>query len=126
DWFRRIGFASDPGKDWKISDFDWDRDPPRARNAEALLGVWNPDISRFADRGGKLLLIQGWADDVVMPGPMIRYYEKVAKLAGGVDKASNFARLFMVPGSFHCWRGPGADAIDVIDAIETWVEKDKA
>ncbi|WP_336952846.1 tannase/feruloyl esterase family alpha/beta hydrolase [Sphingobium aromaticivastans] len=126
DWFRRIGFASDPGKDWKIGDFDWDRDPPRARNAAALLGVWNPDISSFTDRGGKLLLLQGWADDVVMPGPMIRYYEKLAKLAGGIDKAKENARLFMIPGSFHCWRGPGADAVDGIAAIEDWVEKGKA
>lgn len=126
DWFRRIGFASDPGKDWKIADFDWDRDPPRVRNAEALLGVWNPDISNFTGRGGKLLLIQGWADDVVMPGPMIRYYAKLATLAGGLDKAKDYARLFMVPGSFHCWRGPGADAIDVIDAMEKWAEQGQA
>lgn len=126
DWFRRIGFASDPGKAWKIGDFDWDRDPPRARNAEALLGVWNPDLSNFTAHGGKLLLMQGWADDVVMPGPMIRYYEKIATMAGGYDKAKDYARLFMIPGSFHCWRGPGADAVDGIAAIEAWVEKGEA
>ena len=126
DWFRRIGFASDPGVDWKVMDFDWDRDPPRARNAEALLGAWNPDIGNFTRRGGKLLLVQGWADDVVMPRPMIRYYEKVVQMQGGADKAMANTRLFMVPGSYHCWRGPGADAIDTIGAIEDWVERGKA
>ncbi len=126
DWFRRIGFGSDPGENWKIADFDWDRDPVRARSGEALLGVWNPDLSNFTARGGKLILLQGWADDVVMPGPMIRYYEKVAKLAGSYAAAQDYARLFMIPGSYHCWRGPGADAIDAITAIENWVEKGKA
>jgi feruloyl esterase len=126
DWFRRIGFASDPGKNWSIMDFDWDRDPPRARNAEALLGVWNPDISNFTRRGGKLLLVQGWADDVVMPGPMIRYYEKLVRQEGGLEKAKQNARLFMVPGSYHCWRGPGADAIDTLEALENWVEQGQA
>lgn len=126
DWFRRIGFAADPGKDWKITDFDWDRDPIRTRNGEALLGAWNPDIANFTDRGGKLLLIQGWTDDVVMPAPMIHYFENVQIMQGGPAKAAANVRLFMVPGSYHCWRGPGADAIDTIGAIEDWVEKGQA
>ena len=46
----------------------------------------------------------------------------VVHLAGGVQKASNWIRLFMVPGMAHCSGGEGPDTFDEIGVLDQWVE----
>jgi Tannase and feruloyl esterase len=53
------------------------------------------------------------------------------KHAGEMDRARDFARLFLIPGMDHCGvftNGPGiADTgVDMLGALEEWVEKGKA
>jgi len=88
-------------------------------------GVPNPDISAFAAHGGKFILYQGWADEVVDPIGPTQFYEKVEKLFGR-KQTQNFFRLFMVPGQSHIPGGAGAESIDYIGALEDWVERGKA
>jgi len=99
------------------------------------LDATNPDLSRFAARGGKLILYHGWNDAAIPPGSTIAYYESVEKQMGA-DKTSAFLRLYMVPGMEHCLGGPGASAFGqfgiesakgpkygLFDSVENWVEK---
>src|SRR4029077_5715385 len=39
-----------------------------------------------------------------------------------LDKTQNFARLFMVPGMFHCSGGPGPNLLDALTPLVEWVE----
>src|SRR5262249_31445108 len=60
----------------------------------------NPDIAPFVDRGGKIIMMGGWNDDLG-PGNNVNYYESVVRSIGSA-KAQKGIRLFMVPGMHHC------------------------
>jgi feruloyl esterase len=94
----------------------------------ALTNATDPDLSGFARSGGKLLIYQGWADPLIIPEPITRYFERAAEAAGGRERLQRNARLFMVPGWGHCWEKP-ADAPDDFDPLaelEQWVEQGRA
>lgn len=38
-----------------------------------------------------------------------------------MEKAKDFARLFMVPGYGHCIGGPGPNHFDAVGVIDKWV-----
>ena len=115
-----------PGTGTDPMTLDFDRDPPRFALTEALYNAQNPALRKFRDAGNKLILYHGWDDLEVPPGLSVDYYETAAKTMGGYDATQEFFRLFMVPSMAHCRRGPGADALDYISAIENWVEKGDA
>ena len=86
----------------------------------------NPDLRRFRDAGGKIITWHGWDDAETAPGASADYHELMAGALGGEAEAQKFSRLFMLPGTAHCRRGPGGDSVDWISAIEGWVEQGKA
>jgi feruloyl esterase len=101
----------------------------------ADLDATNPDLSRFADHGGKLILYHGWNDPAIAPGYTVSYFKNVQEKMGA-EKAASFLRLYMIPGMEHCSNGPGASAsgqlgiptasgpqFGLFDSLENWVEK---
>ena len=85
--------------------FDFDRDMTAMDDALAReVNAMDPDLSRFAAHGGKLILYHGWADGLITATDSLDYYERLH--AAGREKSS-FARLFMVPGLAHCAGGSG-------------------
>ncbi|HEV2597837.1 MAG TPA: tannase/feruloyl esterase family alpha/beta hydrolase [Sphingopyxis sp.] len=83
--------------------FDFDRDMTEMDDRLAVeVNAMDPDLSRFAARGGKLIIHHGWADGLITATDSLDYYQRMQ--AGGLDKGS-FARLFMVPGMSHCAGG---------------------
>src|SRR5579863_4723838 len=101
----------------------------------ADLDSTNPDLGRFAARGGKLILYHGWNDPAIGPGYTIDYYRSVQQKMSA-QKADTFVRLYMVPGMEHCLGGPGASAFGqfgiptgkgpkygLFDSLQNWVEK---
>lgn len=103
--------------------------------AAADLDATDPDLSRFAARGGKLILYHGWNDAAIPPENTIAYYQSVQKQMGE-DRTATFVRLYMVPGMQHCLGGPGASVFGqfgletakapqygLFDSLENWVEK---
>jgi hypothetical protein len=107
------------------------------KTAQAL-NATDPDLSRFAARGGKLILYHGWNDPAISPLNTVSYYEQVqAKM--GDPKTADFVRLYMVPGMGHCAGGVGAASFGqfglttakgpeygIFDALEKWEELDTA
>jgi feruloyl esterase len=91
----------------------------KARAKFPYVEAIDPDLRAFQQRGGKLLLYQGWADAVVPPEDTISYYERVKQLLGAKTEVS--VRLFMVPGMGHCAGGPGATTFDAVGALDKWV-----
>ena len=122
---------------WQIGSFDFDRDPKiLLEKIGPALNATDTNLSKFASRGGKLILFQGWSDAAIPPSATISYYEGVGQRMGDTKRAQ-FMRLFMVPGMQHCAGGPGPSSFggltpavqpenpsrDLTAALEQWVEK---
>jgi feruloyl esterase len=123
DYFKYVVFK-DPQWNWKS--FNLDRDSMLAD--QAMQGVLDlqPDLTRFARHGGKLLLYQGWADQQVAPGAIIQFYEAMSGPSGERAHVGQWARLFMAPGMGHCLGGEGPDTFNKLGALEEWVEQRQA
>lgn len=92
----------------------------------AIFGTDNPDLTRFRDRGGKVIIYHGMADQLIPAAGTIDYYRAVQERMGGEKKTAEFARLFLAPGVDHGFRGPGATPIGLNEAIIRWVEDGQA
>ena len=79
-------------------------------------------LAPFLTSTRKLIMFHGYSDGFINPFRTVRFYEDWATLAGGYDRLQQSARLFMVPGMYHCSRGPGPNVFDALGALEQWVE----
>ena len=126
-FFRYMGFDPPPPAGWTLKDLDFVRDRPRMAAAEVPHNAQNPDLREFERRGGKLIGFQGWSDTSVVPLGTLDYYDTVTRTMGGLAKTQDFYRLFVVPGMRHCSAdSEGADNIDFLTALDTWVETGRA
>ena len=117
--FRYFAFG-DPAWDWRT--FDWDRDVEFVEERVPYLSATSSDLAGFRSRGGKLLMYTGWADPVVPPQDIVSYYDDVLRTMGGLHRTREFFRFFGIPGMGHCGGGSGPGTIDVLSALEAWVE----
>jgi feruloyl esterase len=106
--------------DWKLKSFDFEKDFKMLDVMQSIYDSSNPDLTRFMNAGGKLIMFIG-LNDVSMPNAVIDYYRKVGKISG--SKTNSFARLFLLPGVDHCGGGPGAGSVDYLTYLEDWVER---
>ena len=83
----------------------------------------DPTIGALVGRGGKLLMWHGWSDPGPSPIGTITYYKQVQS---SVPAADSGVRLFMAPGVYHCGGGPGPDRIDLLSALDRWVQTGQA
>jgi feruloyl esterase len=107
--------------------------------AEPLNAV-STDLSDFKQRGNKLIMYHGWADPVIPSQSSINYFNALVRHESQDDngvkqarfepdgdnnlrKTQEFARLFMVPGMYHCQGGPGPNVFDALTPLVNWVEK---
>ena len=118
-------FVTPPDRNLSIYRFDFDRDPQRMdAHAWIFNTAANAKLSGFQARGGKLIFIHGMADPIFSAHEMVDYYQRLVATNG--PAASEFARLFLVPGMGHCQGGAGTDSIDGLSALVEWVEQGKA
>jgi len=71
-------------------------------------------VSKFRARGGKIIMYYGWADAALNPLMGVNYYEKIEQKMG--PATTDFFRLFMDPGMFHCSGGVGPSSFDALTA----------
>ncbi len=109
--------------DFDVESFDPVADRDLLAAATAPLDVLTADLSAFRERGGKLLMYQGWNDYPLRPQRAIDYLHDVEKETGGAEEAADFYRMFMVPGMIHCARGPGAWFTDYVAPLVAWTEQ---
>jgi feruloyl esterase len=136
---------ANPDWDYRTWDFSKDLHTLEAdQKNRSVMDTWNPDLRRFRDRGGKLIVYHGWGDDAISPLNTINYFKMVVeKTTGGpkaadgaaredatfrqaAEKTGDFMRLFMVPGMNHCGGGPGPNTFDAATALANWVERKQA
>ncbi len=123
DQFRYVVYQN---PDWDWRSFDLARDAAKANAINRDVDELNPNLAAFAKSKGKLLLYHGWADQQVAPGASVEFYKSVLQESGDAEHASDWIRLFMVPGMGHCSGGEGPDSFDKISILEQWVEHGKA
>ena len=122
----RYGFGTEFFKNFVYNDPSWDYLKYNFANyrhdsalAGSMLNATDPNLGAFKARGGKLVVWHGWSDPALSALATTKYYEQVQSL----DKsATDYARLFMLPGVAHCAGGAGPDRVDWNSVIDNWVE----
>jgi feruloyl esterase len=117
-----LRYMAMPGTDPEhaIASFDIDQNIPRLEFLHQVIDATDPDLTAFRQRGGKLIIYFGWADPQLNPRVAVEYYDQVVARMG--SSTGDFARLFMVPGMFHCGGGVGTSTFDVATPLLHWVE----
>ncbi len=85
------------------------------------IGAMNPDLTRYIARGGKLITLQGLADEVISPNQTIAYRDALVDRYGA-QRVDSFMRLYMVPGYQH-GGGVFVPSVDLLSALDNWVTR---
>jgi feruloyl esterase len=120
DGFVRYFVAQDAEADSLT--FDAGGASARLESLSTLLDATDPDPSAFAAHGGKLILWHGWADCAISARSTERYYQALVEHAGGLAQADTFARFYLAPGVDHLGGGNGATIVDLLGALDAWVD----
>jgi pimeloyl-ACP methyl ester carboxylesterase len=88
-----------------------------------IMASENPDLTAFRNLGGKILMWQGFADQLIMPQGSIAYYDAATNfLGGGYAQTQQFFRHFLAPGVGHCGGGSGPQPQNLFQTVVNWVE----
>ena len=117
---------NNPAWDYKTLNFDQDMAKVAAIE-KGDINVLQPNLDKFAARGGKLIQYHGWADQQIPSGSSTRFFTSlVDRTPVAASKLEPYYRLFMVPAMGHCGGGAGTTTFDMLAALEQWVEQGKA
>jgi feruloyl esterase len=126
DWLKYF-LIEDPKWDWrKLTRKEFDRLWRQSvKQYGEIYGPDDPDLRRFRDRGGKMIITHGLADEIIAPEGTIDYYRRMQKKMGD-KKTTMFTRLFLAPGVDHDFRGAGSAPMGEFQALVRWVEEGQA
>jgi feruloyl esterase len=97
----------------------------------------NPDLSKFAAHGGKMIVTIGTNDTLASPGAQLDYYQSVIERMGQ-GQVDEFARFFVIPQANHGLAGtnyptdadgkalpagPVPNTYDRLSPLMDWVER---
>jgi feruloyl esterase len=120
-----------------FANFDFDHDVDTVDDQLArVLNADSTDLSEFNRRGNKLIMYHGWADPLIPSQSSINYFNALVANGSGnaaqpaalkpdndsLARTQQYARLFMVPGMYHCSGGPGPNVFDALSPLVNWVE----
>ncbi len=124
NYFKYVLFKN---PEWNFKALNFDRDVRLSdRRYSPIIDAVNPNLSAFKAHGGKIIMYHGWSDPLITALESVEYYHQVVATMGGLSATQRFARLFMIPGMYHCGRGPGPGRFDRLGSIVQWVEHGKA
>lgn len=122
--------VGDPNFDWKMMTVErYIELSDRAIEQFSWIDSNETDLSRFQDRGAKLILSQAADDEILMYQPTVDYFRGVIDAMGGEEATSSFARLFVTDGDVHgliTGPGPGLTIAETMAALMRWVENGEA
>ena len=85
--------------DYNASTFNWASDVNAVNmKAGTLIDEISPDLSSFRNRGGKMIVTQGWTDPYNAALWPIQHREQLQQAMGGERSVDQWFLLFMVPG----------------------------
>ncbi len=106
----------------------------RRKQLSEWLDSTDPDLSRFAARGGRIIITIGTNDTLASPGAQLDYYQAVLDRMGRA-KVDESARFFVLPQTNHGLFGtsygteggfPVPNEYDRLTLLMDWVEKKSA
>jgi hypothetical protein len=112
----------------------------RRKELSGILDSTDPDLARFAKRGGKLLVTIGTNDTLASPGAQLDYYQSVLDKMGRAT-VDGFARFYVLPqtnhglgGNNYSFNGEGTaipakpipNTYDRVGLLMRWVESKEA
>jgi len=112
----------------------------RRQELSSWLDSTSPDLTRFAKRGGKMIVTIGTDDTLASPGAQLDYYQSLVDTMGQARLAA-FARLYVMPQAGHGLSGrnygfdgegkavpvaPIPNSFDRFAALANWVERQAA
>ena len=122
--FFQWAVLEDPDWDHLARPVNFDSDFELANRPELIEGLnqTETDLGEFMDRGGKILIVGGWADASTTWSGSVDYAEAV--LADMGEQARDGIRLFMIPGMGHIMnrRGPQGFDFDSMGVLLEWKE----
>jgi Tannase and feruloyl esterase len=122
---RNLYYAEALPAGWRVSDLHYDAATLDSFSYRMIYDATNPDLGAFDRRGGRLLMWHGWSDPHISPVNSIEYYNAVRRQLG--DAATQrIARLFLIPGLYHCSGGDGYANFDILTPLMDWVEHGRA
>jgi feruloyl esterase len=129
DWFQNW-IKMDPS--WVFTDETyqeyWQDFVKSGLRYDSEIAADNPDLRAFKADGGKLVMWQGLADQLIFTGDSINYYNQVLAANGGIRNTEQFMRYFLAPGVAHCGTpGPGSIApANPMQQVIDWAEHGQA
>lgn len=117
-----IGTPHSSLADFRFTAREIDRLEPEGVKGNAM----SLDLREFRRSGGKLILWHGWEDQGIPPVGVLDYYQRLTQRSGGPRQTQEWARLFMVPGMYHCAGGTGLTSFDPFRELVGWVERGSA
>jgi len=129
DWFQNW-IKQDP--DWVFTDETyqqyWQDFAASGQMFDTEIAAANPDLHAFKAHGGKLIMWQGLADQLIFTGDSINYYNRALAANGGIRGTESFFRYFLAPGVAHCGApGPGSIApANPMQQVINWVQTGQA
>jgi len=112
---------NDPNWDYGTYELNtWKKDTALAAT---FLNATSTNLDALKTNGRKLLLWHGWADAALSPLASIRYFDQVKARD---PNATDYFRMFLLPGVLHCGGGLGPDNADWNTTLADWVENGKA
>src|SRR5688572_28213747 len=113
-----------PDPTYELTQFNLEKDAQKFEATGKIMNATDTDLTHFRKRGGKLFMYFGWADPALNPLIGVQYYEGVLERMGA--STTDFFRLFMMPGVFHCSGGVGPASFDTLAQLIPWVERGQA
>jgi hypothetical protein len=123
DAVRNMIFQRAPGSAASVR--DWRFDAPTFAELSwrgAIYDARGTELRDFREQGGKLILWQGFADPAAGAYGLPDYYYRLSREAGGLQATRGFARMFLIPGVYHCAGGYVPYEEDLLGALVNWVE----
>jgi Tannase and feruloyl esterase len=115
-------FTPNPQPAYTIANFPFNSAMyAREEAARALYSADDPNLTRFAAHGGRLILWHGWSDPHISPINTIDYYGRAGRVMGEAAR-DQAIRLFLLPGMGHCAGGDGPSEFPLLAALMSWVE----
>ncbi len=115
-----------PGPDYNWRDFYYPRDKKKLRKTSKMMNPDSPDLRAFKERGGKMIIVHGWADVLISPVSTINWFNEMTEFMDGEEAVKDFAQLYLVPGMHHGSGGHGPHIFDALSPLEKWVEQGAA
>ncbi|CRG85522.1 hypothetical protein PISL3812_02574 [Talaromyces islandicus] len=110
---------------FNVSQFNWGSDVDAVnQKASPFIDALSSNLSRFQQRGSKIITTQGWSDQYNAALWPLQHLQEIQRT---MKSQSDFIEVFMVPGGGHCGSNPYYPHVPavyhVLDALVPWVEK---